>query len=95
MTAQTAVTSTKSIYSKELKKDIRIPSDPLALMTEEQAAAFLGVTRRCMQAWRLSGNGPKYVRLSTRCIRYRRAELVSFSENLIQSSTSERKVAGR
>ena len=95
MTEQKSDTSAKSIRSKKLKKDVPLPSDPLALGTEEQAAVFLGVTRRCLQAWRLTGNGPKYVRLSTRCIRYRRAELVSFSVNLIRSITSERKVAGR
>ena len=88
-----AETSTNLIYSKELEKDIPIPNDPLALITEIQAAAFINVTRRCMQAWRLSGNGPKFVRLSQRCVRYRQAELSSYADDRLQQSTSQEAIS--
>ena len=64
--------------------------DPERLITETEAAAFLGVTRRALQQWRLNGNGPKYVKISQRCVRYRRVELIKWSEDRLQSSTSER-----
>jgi len=82
-------TSAVKIYSRELKKDIPWPTDGDALLNEEQAAAFIGVTRRAMQAWRLSGKGPQYVKISSRCVRYRKRELVTWSEKRLQTSTSQ------
>ena len=67
-----------------------ISVDPERLMTETEAAPFLGVTRRALQQWRLNGKGPKYVKISQRCIRYRRIELIKWSEERLQSNTSER-----
>ena len=92
MTAQTATTSTNCIYSKELSRDIPFPTDAEALLNEEQSAAFIGVTRRAMQAWRFSGNGPQYVRISARCIRYRKPDLTAWSIKRLQSSTSQQPV---
>ena len=89
MTEPIAETSTNLIYSKELEKDIPFPSDEDALLTEEQAAAFQGVTKRAMQSWRFLGTGPKYIRISARCIRYTKRRLKEHSENHLQSSTSE------
>ncbi len=66
-----------------------IIQDPLALINEEAAASFLNVTPRALQGWRLNGSGPKYVRISCRCIRYRKADLVSWSEDRLKASTSE------
>lgn len=82
-------TSAATIFSRELRKDIPFPSDDDALLNEEQTAAFIGVTRRAMQAWRLSGQGPQYIKISSRCIRYRKRELVTWSENRLQTSTSQ------
>jgi len=64
--------------------------DPERLITETEAADFLGVTRRALQQWRLNGSGPKYVKISQRCVRYRRIELIKWSEERLRSSTSER-----
>ena len=71
------------------EEGVSIPADELALMTEEQASGFIGVTRRAMQAWRVSGKGPNYVRISARCVRYRKVDLVDWSERLLQTSTSQ------
>lgn len=47
------------------------------LLTELQAAIFLTLSSRTLQAWRLKGVGPPYVRLG-RAIRYRRSDLVAW-----------------
>ena len=60
-----------------------------ALLTEREAADFLGVTARCLQAWRYRGGGPKFVRISSRCIRYRKSDLVEWVEERLRSSTSD------
>ncbi len=60
-----------------------------ALVTERQAADFLGVTTRALQKWRATGAGPRYVRISSRCIRYRRRDLIAWAESRLRSSTAE------
>lgn len=51
--------------------------DPDALMTEEQAATFLMLSPRTLQAWRVTDAGPSFVRAG-RAIRYRRGDLVAW-----------------
>lgn len=63
--------------------------DPDALATEREAADFLGVTARALQKWRTTGNGPLFVHISSRCVRYRRRDLLAWSEAHLKSSTSE------
>lgn len=63
--------------------------DPEVLVTEREAADFLGVTTRALQKWRANGTGPRFVRISGRCVRYRRRDLISWAEARLKSSTSE------
>ena len=59
------------------------------LYDEVRAAALMGVSPRTMQKWRVTGAGPRYVRLSGRCIRYRRSDLMEWTQHLTRSSTSD------
>ena len=59
------------------------------LLDEQHAARFLGFTPRALQAWRQRGGGPKFVRISSRAIRYRRCDLIEWAEGKLKSSTSE------
>ena len=52
-------------------------SDPRALLYEEEAADFLKLSARTLQAWRCAGRGPAFVRAG-RAVRYRRADLVAW-----------------
>ena len=60
-----------------------------ALVDEQAAAAFLSLTIRTLQGWRYRGGGPQYVRVSARCIRYRRADLRDWAEARLRTSTSD------
>ena len=60
-----------------------------SLIDEEAAAAFRGVTVRKMQKDRQTGDGPKFIRLSSRCIRYRRVDLRADAESRMRTSTSD------
>lgn len=60
-----------------------------ALIDEAAAAAFMGLTVRCLQGWRYRGGGPEYVRVSARCIRYRRRDLRAFADAKVRTSTSD------
>lgn len=59
------------------------------LINEKEAALFLGYTVRALQNWRIRGGGPKFVKVSARSIRYRFRDLLTWSESLLVSSTSE------
>src|SRR5262245_36742929 len=63
--------------------------DPDALLPEAQSAELLGVTPRALQAWRQRGGGPAFVRISARCIRYRRKDLLAWAASRLRSSTSD------
>ena len=59
------------------------------LIDEKAAAKFLNLTTRSMQAMRQRGGGPKFCRLSARCIKYRRVDLKNYADALMRSSTSD------
>lgn len=67
---------------------IPINADPDALLNEKDAARLLGISVRFLQKHRSAGGGPPFVRLSSRCIRYRRRDLADWSESRIKTSTA-------
>ena len=64
------------------------------LITETEVAQRLGVSNRCLQAWRYRGGGPRFVKISDRCIRYRPEDLAEFVESRVRTSTSDLGVGG-
>ena len=60
-----------------------------ALINEKEGGAFLDLTDRAMQGYRQRGDGPRFIRLSSRCIRYRRIDLKAWAETRIRTSTSD------
>ncbi len=59
------------------------------LIRQAPAAEFAGLKPRGLEAMRQRGEGPKFVRVSCRCIRYRRVDLREWSESLLRKSTSD------
>ncbi len=59
------------------------------LMTEREAAAFLGFSTRSLQNWRLRGGGPPFVRAGGRSVRYRRRDLNAWANGQLRTSTSD------
>jgi predicted DNA-binding transcriptional regulator AlpA len=60
-----------------------------ALINEKEAGRFLKLTDRTMQSYRRTGDGPRYIRLSSRCLRYRRIDLREWAEARFRTSTSD------
>lgn len=60
------------------------------LINEYDAATFLGYTVRALQNWRVRGGGPRFVKVSSRSVRYRRRDLIAWADGLLQANTSER-----
>jgi predicted DNA-binding transcriptional regulator AlpA len=65
-----------------------ISADVDAALNENQAAEFLGLSTRTLQAWRVRGCGPRYVKIG-RSVRHQRRELVAFQQSHTVSSTTE------
>lgn len=59
------------------------------LINETEAAAYLGYSIRALQNWRIRGGGPRFVKVSSRSVRYRRRDLIAWAEARLQSHTSE------
>jgi excisionase family DNA binding protein len=61
----------------------------LSLLSEIEAARYLGISVRTLQAWRVRGGGPTFCRLGLRAIRYRRSDLDVFvNRNTAESTTA-------
>jgi predicted DNA-binding transcriptional regulator AlpA len=59
------------------------------LLREEEAASFLDLSQRTLQAWRVRGCGPKFHKLG-RSVRYRLEDVHAFVNENVHQSTSER-----
>lgn len=55
-------------------------AEALQLLNTEQAADLLGVNTIIMETWRRKGVGPRYVRINSKCVRYRLGDLADFQE---------------
>jgi predicted DNA-binding transcriptional regulator AlpA len=62
--------------------------DADAALSEYQAAEFLGLSARTLQAWRVRGGGPRYLKIG-KAVRYQRRELVAYQQQHTVGSTAE------
>jgi len=58
------------------------------LISQEAAAEFLSTSPRFLEKRRSTGDGPPFIRISHRCIRYRRKDLIEWADSLTKTSTS-------
>ena len=59
------------------------------LINEKPAAEFVNLKARTLQGYRYRGGGPEFVRLSARCVKYRRIDLLRWAEAHLRTSTSD------
>lgn len=62
----------------------------MTLLTQREAASVLCLSERTLERMRVSGLGPKHVRLGRRSVRYRQSDLEAYIAARVVSSTSER-----
>ena len=60
-----------------------------SLISEGPAAEFLDLSVCTVQGMRQRGDGPKFVRISDGCVKYRRINLREYSEARLRTSTSD------
>ena len=61
---------------------------PLRLYSTKEAARAMGVSHRTLEDWRLTGRGPKFMKLG-RLVRYRSDDLKAFLKVPLFSNTAE------
>ncbi len=60
------------------------------LINETAFAEYLNLSVRTIQGFRYKGGGPRFVRISSRCVKYRRIDGREWAEARLCSSTSEK-----
>lgn len=55
-------------------------ANPADLLDENEAAASLSVAVQTLRNWRWKGEGPRFVKIGARLVRYRRCDLAAFVE---------------
>ena len=63
------------------------------LLTTNQTAKILGLKAKTLEAKRRIGDGPTFVKLSERCVRYRPSDLSDFIESRLRKNTSQQEVS--
>ncbi|WP_339745281.1 helix-turn-helix domain-containing protein [uncultured Maricaulis sp.] len=64
-------------------------TDANALIDEDDASKYLAISPRTLRNWRTRGGGPRFVKISARCIRYRMRDLLEWSDKRTRRSTSD------
>jgi predicted DNA-binding transcriptional regulator AlpA len=62
--------------------------DGRELLRPVEVARLLGVSTRVLEVWRTFGRGPRFARLTARCVRYRRADVTAWVESRIKSGSA-------
>jgi len=65
------------------------PSQEMPMLTTRQAAEYLNLQPKTLSRWRIRGGGPKFIRVSPRCIRYRASDLDAWTAQRLRRSTSD------
>lgn len=60
---------------------------PILFRTSE-AAKYLGVSKSTLEAWRVRGGGPVFLKYGNKAVRYRQPDLDAFQEMSIRRNTS-------
>ena len=58
------------------------------LMKPDETAALLGLSVRGLENLRHRGGGPAFVRISSRCVRYRRGTLIDYAAERTFATTA-------
>lgn len=57
-------------------------------LTTDELAHYFRVSRVTVEAWRLRGEGPRFLKVGNRIL-YRHADVLAFEESRLRTSTSE------
>jgi excisionase family DNA binding protein len=64
-------------------------ADPEQKFSRDEAARYLGISRRTLEGWAVRGGGPRMLKLGSRVV-YRRRDLDAWVTTRERASTSDR-----
>lgn len=64
-------------------------AEPVQLLTPQQAAEILALSKRALEHWRMTGEGPRFLKLSRATIRYTAADLAAFQDACVRRNTTQ------
>ncbi|KQM88871.1 hypothetical protein ASE67_01960 [Sphingomonas sp. Leaf23] len=64
-------------------------ADVPKLLMPKAVAAMLGLTERTLERWRITGEGPRYVKLSRSTVRYLREDVSAFVTANLRANTAQ------
>ena len=76
------------IFANRQQKADRASYSPDALLNSQQAAELMGISEKTLANWRVSGAGPRFVKVGGR-VAYRNFDLESFVSANLKVSTSD------
>jgi excisionase family DNA binding protein len=59
-------------------------------ITGYEAAEYIGVTQRTMERWRVTGDGPRFLKIGRHCL-YRRGDLNAWVDARVFENTADAK----
>ena len=68
--------------------DLALLRHPDPLLAPDCVAAWLNVSVKTLELWRGTGDGPRYVRLSRKAVRYRPEDVQAFSSRTVSSTAA-------
>ena len=83
--------ATQAVPAEPLQEPGRrpIPEHPDALLYTVEAALLLGLSPRTLEALRLRGGGPVFIKVTPKAVRYRRRDLAAWLDARQRRSTSD------
>jgi predicted DNA-binding transcriptional regulator AlpA len=60
----------------------------MTLLNQRATAAYLSISERTLERWRVSGDGPSFCKLGRR-VAYRECDLIEWIAARVRTSTSE------
>jgi predicted DNA-binding transcriptional regulator AlpA len=60
----------------------------MEMFRTHEAAQYIGMRKSTLEAWRVRGGGPPYIKLS-KAVRYRKADLDQFIVSRVRENTSQ------
>jgi len=81
----------ETVVSAALDKALKnqFPVDPNAFMDRAMTARYADVTVRFLENRAIKGGGPPFVRVSAKCVKYRKKDVDAWADSLLVGSTSE------
>lgn len=84
--------STDAVKSiEEILKQGVCPTDLYHQVNTEVAADFLDVSTRRMEDFRREGDGPKFIKLAAKCVRYRIIDLIEYQQSRLVENNIQAK----